>query len=353
MRNALIGFPLSGKTTLFHTLCEGHSHEGFAIIPVPDPRLERIIEIVHPKKVTSITMEWHDDLPALIPDKPETVRSTLTEARQMECLVCVLRMFDTPYAPYHTDINPLRDLRFWMEECLLTDLQTVENRMERLGKLFKIHKESAADRAEVQVLERMKAALEAGTPIRELEDLPHDVLIRMRGFGLLSAKPVVALVNVSESLLGHEDSNEAYQELKPFCEAHAITLFSLCVPFERDLLALEPDERAEFLQMVGLSEPRLPAFVRCVYDQFEVNVFYTVGNDTRAWLLPKGGTAQEAAGVIHSDLARGFIRAEVCHFEDFVACGGWDAAHKAGKTRLEGREYRVQDGDVIHIRFNV
>jgi ribosome-binding ATPase YchF (GTP1/OBG family) len=353
MKIALIGFPLSGKTTLFHTLCEGHAHEGYASVPVPDARLERIIELAKPKKVTPTAMEWHDDLPELIPDKPETVRGTLTVARQLECLVCVLRLFDTPYAPYHADISPLRDLRFWMEECLLTDLQTVENRLGRLGKLFKIHKESAADRAEAQVLERMKVVLETGTPLRELEDLPNDMAMRMRGFELLSAKPVVALVNVSESLLGQEDSSEAYQELKPFCEAHSISLFSLCIPFERDLLELEPSERTEYLQMMSMSEPRLPAFVRCVYDQFEVNRFYTVGNDTRAWLLPKGGTAQEAAGIIHSDLARGFIRAEVCHFEDFVACGGWDAAHKAGKTRLEGREYRVQDGDVINIRFNV
>jgi len=353
MRIALIGFPLSGKTTLFHALCEGHTHEGFASVPVPDPRLERIIEVVQPKKVTHVTMEWHDDLPIVIPDKPETALSTLTAARQLECLVCVLRLFDTPFAPYHTEINPSRDLRFWMEECLLTDLQTVENRLERLGKLFKIHKESAADRAEAQVLERMKAALEAGTPIRELEGLPHEVLVRMRGFGLLSAKSVVALANVSESLLGQEDSSDVYKELKPYCSAHSIAMFSLCAPFERDLLELEPSERTEYLQMMGLSEPRLPAFVRCVYDLFEVLVFYTIGQDTRAWLLRKGGTALEAAGLVHSDLARGFIRAEVCHFEDFVACGGWDAAHKAGKTRLEGREYRVQDGDVIHIRFNV
>lgn len=351
MKIALIGFPLSGKTTLFEAISQGQSRDGIASVPVPDPRLDKIIEIAKPKKVTPVSLEWHDDIPDIVTDKPETVRTTLSAARQMDLLVCVLRLFDTPFAPYHTDIHPLRDLRFWLEECLLTDLQTVENRLERLKKLFQSRKESAADRAEAQILETMRAALSEGKPVRLLE-IPEETLNKMRGFGLLSAKPMIAVANLSESLLGKPEA-DPLPALRALCEEQGIGLCTICATFERDLLALSPEEQEEYLEMAELESPQLPSLIRQVYDQCRLQVFYTIGEDTRAWLLSRGSSAVEAAGVIHSDLARGFIRTEVITFEDFEAHGGWDPAHKAGKMRLEGREYIVKDGDALHIRFKV
>ncbi len=270
----------------------------------------------------------------------------------MDALVCVVRLFDSPYAPYHTSIDPVRDLRFWLDEFLLSDMQVIENRLERLQKLFQSHKENAGDRAEHALLERMRQAVEKGESLKTLE-IPRDLEPRLRGFGFLTRKPMVVVANISESLLGNESQDARYCSLQSLCKEQNLPLVPLCASFERDLLQVPEEERAEFLAMVGLTESRLPLLVRTVYEQLHVQVFYTIGNDSRAWLLPIGGTALDAAATIHSDLARGFIRAEVCPAEEVLAHGGWQGAQKANKVRLEGRDYVMRDGDVVYIRFNV
>ncbi|MFQ3610041.1 MAG: DUF933 domain-containing protein [Fimbriimonadales bacterium] len=352
MKIALIGVPLSGCTTLFHALSGGHGRDGIASVPLPDPRFVELARQAGAKKIVPVSLEWHDDLPIWQPDKPETVRQPLSVARQMDALVCVIRLFDSPYAPYHTEINPVRDLRFWLDEFLLSDMQVIENRLERLQKLFQSHKESAGDRAEYALLEQMRHAIEQGESLRTI-DIPRDLEPRLRGFGFLTRKPLVVVANVGESQLGQEAQDPHYQALLELCQSLQIPLVPLCASFERDLQEVPQEERAEFLAMVGLTESRLPLLVRKVYEQLHVQVFYTIGNDSRAWLLPIGGTALDAAGTIHSDLARGFIRAEVCSAEEVLAHGGWQGAQKANKVRLEGRDYVMRDGDVIYIRFNV
>ncbi|CUU01222.1 MAG: DUF933 domain-containing protein [Fimbriimonadales bacterium] len=347
MKVGLLGFPQSGCTTLFEALSGGQAREGVASVPIPDPRLDALARLAGAKKVVPAALEWHDDLPPWYPDKPETVRQTLSVARQMDALVLVLRAFESPYAPYHAPVDPIRDLQFWLDEFALSDLQVIENRLERLKKLFQSHKESALDKAEAVVLERMAAQIhERGT--LEGVEIPRELEGRMRGYGLLTRKPRVIVLNLNESALGNEAAL-----LEPLQKLTDLPIVPLSATFERDLIPLPENERAEFLQMVGLDAPRLPTLVQTVYQQLHVQVFYTVGADTRAWLLPVGGTALDAAGVIHSDIARGFIRAEVCHADEVIAAGGWQNAHKAHKVRMEGKDYCMRDGDVIHVRFNV
>ncbi len=352
MKIALLGFPLSGRTTLFNALSGGHARDGVASIPIPDPRLEALARQANAKKITPAALEWRDDLPDFNPDKPEMIRQTLSFARQSDALVCVLRAFDSPYAPYHAPIDPVRDLQFWLDEFVLSDLQVIENRLERLAKLFQSHKESAADRAEHALLSQMHAALSAGESLAAFK-IPSDMEARLRGFGFLTRKPMVVVANISESLLGDEARSEMLASLQALCTAHGLPMMSLCATFERDLRQLAESEQAEFLQMMGVTEPALPRLVRLVYEQLNLQVFYTLSDDTRAWLLRKGGTALDAAAIIHSDLARGFIRAEVCHADEVLAAGGWKAAHKAGKVQLVGKEYVMRDGEVIYVRFNV
>lgn len=353
MKVALLGFPLSGRSTLFDALAGGRAHEGVASIPIPDARLEMLAQQAGAKKVTPATLEWHDDLPEFDPLKPESVRQPLSAARQSDALVLVLRAFDSPYAPYHAPVDPVRDLNFWLDEFVLADLQVVENRLERLTKLFQSHKESASDRAEYTWLQQFQRVLNAGESPLTLE-VSRELEPRLRGFGFLTRKPVVVVANLSEQLVGQEQRYEPIQRLQALCEARGLPLVPLCATLERELRQLPTAEQAEFLQLLGVSEPALPRLVQAVYKQLRLQVFYTVyGEETRAWLLREGGTALEAAATIHSDMARGFIRAEVCHADEVIAAGGWKAAHKAGKVQLVGREYLLRDGDVIQVRFNV
>ncbi len=344
---------LSGRTTLFDALSQGHAREGVATVPLPDPRLEQLASLEHAKKVVPAALEWHDDLPDALPDQPARVRAALNQARTMELLVCVVRWFDSPYAPYHAPIDPARDLRFWLDEFVLSDLQVIENRLERLTRLFQSHKESAGDRAEAQVLQELRTRLQQGESLRELHFAP-EMEARLRGFGLLTRKPLVVVANLAENLLGSEQSHPEWQLLHAPCQQVSAPLIALSAPFERDLQPLPLEERAPFLQMVGLTEPRLNQLVQAVYEQLGVQRFYTlVGGDVRAWLLRRGGTALEAAATIHTDMAKGFIRAEVCPADEVIACGGWQAVHRAGKVHLIGRDHGLHDGDVVQIRFNV
>lgn len=352
MKIALIGFPLSGRTTLFEALSGGHARDGVASVPIPDARFEALAKQAGAKKITYAAFEWRDNLPDFNPEKPETVRQPLSLARQSDALVCVVRLFENPYVPYHAPIDPVRDLKFWLDEFTLSDLQVIENRLERLTKLFQSHKESAPDRAEYALLERMHRAVSAGESLRALE-IPHDLESRLRGFGFLTRKPMVVVANISERVLGDEARSEPLRRLQAVCDERELPLISLCATFERDLRQLPESEQTEFLHLMGVSEPMLPKLVRTVYEQLHLQVFYTLGDDSRAWLLPKGGTALDAAATIHSDLARGFIRAEVCHADDVLAAGGWKAAQKANKVQLVGKEYVMRDGEVLHVRFNV
>jgi hypothetical protein len=218
-----------------------------------------------------LAFEWRDDLPDFNPDKPETARQPLSLARQSDALVCVLRAFDSPYAPYHAPIDPARDLRFWLDEFVLSDLQVIENRLERLTKLFQSHKESAADRAEHALLSQMHAALSAGESLAAFE-IPSDLEARLRGFGFLTRKPMVVVANIGESLLGDEARSEMLASLQAVCDAHGLPMMSLCATFERDLRHLPESEQAEFLQMMGVAEPALPRLVRLVYEQLHLQV---------------------------------------------------------------------------------
>ncbi len=353
MKIGFIGFWQSGRTTLFDALSGGHAREGVATVPLPDPRLERLAVLEHAKKVAYAMLEWHDDLPDALPDKPDTLRAALTTARAMDALVIVLRLFDSPYAPYHATIDPARDLRHWLDEFILSDLQAIENRLERLQRLFQSHKESAGDRAEAQLLNELRAKLNRGESLRGLE-VSHEMDARLRGFGLLMRKPLIAVANLAERVLGSETRLPEWQPLQSLCEGADIPLIALCASFERDLHQLPEEERAPFLQMMGLSEPRLNTLIQAVYAQLGVQRFYTlVGGDVRAWLVRRGATALEAAATVHTDMAKGFIRAEVCHADEVIAVGGWHAAHRAGKVHLVGRDHPLRDGDVVQIRFNV
>lgn len=352
MKVGLVGFAASGKSTLFSAISRGSARDGIASVPAPDDRLNRIVAIVKPKKVVSVHIEWHDDLPDPQTEDKPSAKATLSAAREMDALVVVLRLFDTPFAPFHSAIDPSRDLRFFLDEFALSDLQAVENRIERLHKQIGTHREAPSDKTEMLSLERIMKALNSGKSVADVEASNEDRQ-RLASFSFLTQKPVVVAANVPEGILGRETSDQGYARLAELCTGLNLPLVALSATFEHEHAMAEEHEKAEYLELVGLSEARLESLQQSVFGRFGKQLFYTVGDDTRSWPLPIGGSALEAAGIIHSDLARGFIRAEVCHYEDFVECGGWQPAHHAGRTKLEGREYRLKDGDVINIRFKV
>lgn len=356
MKVGLIGFGASGKSTLYRAAARGLAKGDVTAVPVPDPRFDAIVAQVKPKKVTPATVILHDNLESASGSGKMFSQRFLDEARKMDLLLHVVRAFDSPMAPYHAEVDPLRDEDAMSVELVLADLQIVENRLERLAKSLTARNPGSPDYMEKQTFERIKGPLEEGTPIRALELTEDDETI-CRNYQFLSAKPMVVAFNIAESPLspmnggerglGGEGLERRIAELA----SKATPAFCVSAPIEEELSQLEADDQAEFLAGLGLTEPASDKVIRAVYDALGLITFFTAGeNETRAWPLRRGSNAVKAAGTIHTDIAKGFIRAEVVHYADYAACGSLDQAYSAGKMSLEGKEYIVQDGDLLHIR---
>ncbi len=362
MRIGIIGLPATGKTTLFRLMCEtGGSHVGtqsakepnVAVVKVPDPRLDHLAAIFRPKKVTPATMEFVDFV-ALTrgAGKGEGLGSHyLSQMRQADALLHVLRDFDDPgVAHVETTVDPVRDAALVTTELLLADLDTVEKRIGRLELDLKKGKKDEAVR-ELDLLRRCHEWLTEEKPIRDLPTSPDEDKV-LRGFTLLTARPLLLLLNVGEEKLGRSNPNvERLQSLT----GKDVAVTQLCLKVEWEVSQLSPEDAEAFRKDLGLTADGFAEVVRGCFNLLDLITFYTGegGEETRAWTIPRGSTALKAAGAIHTDLERGFIRAEVVNFADLESCGSMATVRKKGLHRVEGKEYQVQDGDIVLIRFNV
>jgi len=346
---AVIGFGQSGRTTLYRAASRGQAKGDVTAVPVPDPRFDTIVAQVKPKKQTPATVILHDDLePVQGGAQKMFSQRFLDEARKADVYLHVVRAFESPTSPYHDDINPQRDLEAVDVEMIVTDLGVVENRLERLKKSQNVKTSGHSDMQEQILFTRIKEPLENGTPMRDMEFDEEELKI-VRNYQFLSAKPTVLAFNVGED----EAATPGPAVAKLIAEqmAKGTQAFAVCATIEEEIAQLDPADQPEFLESLGLKEPASHRVVQAMYDALGLITFFTAGeNDTRAWPLKRGSSALKAAGTIHNDIAKGFIRAEVVHYADYVEAGSLDAAYKANKMHLEGKEYVIQDGDLLHIR---
>lgn len=358
MYTAIIGLPASGKTTVFQTLTGADSAGTRAggkvhtrIVPVPDARLHVLAEMHQARKVTPATITFADPDLTGYHSTRAYVESLLPLVRDADALAHVVRAFDDPAAPHpQGSIDPVRDLSHLNGELLVADLVVIEKRLERLSKDRQKIK-SADLEHEYALLQRCQAAIEAEQPVRSLT-LSDDEAKRLRGFGLLTSKAQLVVLNLDEA---HSARASAYLDaLAAHTQQTDTDVMPLYGKIEGEIAQLPPEEAAAFLADLGLQESGLDRFVRASYALLGLCSFFTAGEkETRAWTIPRQTSALHAAGTIHSDLARGFIRAEVVHYDELVASGSLAKARETGKLCLEGKEYPVQDGDVLLIRFHV
>ena len=358
MKIGIIGLSSVGKSTLFQLLTGaaaappgGRPEARVGIARVPDVRVDRLAEMYKPKKKTWATVEYVD-----VPGVAKGEGQALVDQpalRGVDALVHVLRAFASDTVP-HPDgsVDPLRDAKIMELELILADLGTVERRLERLEANIK-KANRADDVAERAVFLKLKQALEEERPLREVE-LTDEERRRLRSYSFLSEKPIVLVVNLGEDEVKDAAGALARTGLQALGDRPATALCPVAAPIEMEIAQLPPEDARAFMEDLGLAEPGLDRVIRTSYALLGLISFLTAGEDEcRAWTIRRGTRAQQAAGTIHSDIERGFIRAEVVPFDELVRAGSLAACREKGTLRLEGKEYVVQDGDVINFRFNV
>jgi GTP-binding protein YchF len=359
LRAALIGFPASGKSTLFQLMTSakdaprGKGDVAIGISKVPDARLDTLTAMYNPRKRVPATVEFTD----LIAPARSGAQALVDVAayKNADALVHVVRAFRDESVPHPAgSVNPARDAQAMEDELLLADLGVAERRLERIDKDLKKGRTPELEK-ERDLVQRCKDALEQGTPLRALQ-LAGEDLKRLRGFQFLSAKPLLLVINLDESDVADVGADveraAAKSGLTAFLAHAATRAVALCTRIELEIAQLEGGDQAAFLADLGLSESGLDRVIRTTYDLLGYMSFFTVGEDEcRAWSIARGTAAQLAAGEIHSDIQRGFIRAEVVSYAALTARGSMTACREHGEVRLEGKEYIVDDGDIINFRF--
>lgn len=357
MQTGIIGLPQSGKTTLFRILTKAHLDEKAAraathvgIARVPEPRLAQLAAIYNPKKITYATVEYVD-VGGVSRDRARDA-SVLAPLREVDALAHVLRVFDDPAVPHSAgSVDPLRDAVSLDLELMLSDLEQIERRIERVEKDLKKKKETALE-FELALLLRCRAAIQAETPLRELEFSPEEKKA-LTGFMFLSLRPMLYVLNLGDDEAPQLDSAMQRHGLEKLAGKPQSAVVAVCGRIEAELAELEDAAAAELLTAYGLKEPGLHRLIRATYELLGLIPFFTAGEpEVRAWTIARGTNAQKAAGAIHTDIERGFIRAEVVRCEDLLAAGSIPAAREKGQVRLEGKEYVVQEGDVILFRHS-
>src|SRR5271170_3934265 len=358
MKTGIIGLPQVGKTSLFKILTKakledrGHSREAhIGVARVPDERLDKLSALYSPRKTTYATVEYVDV--AAIGQEALKETAFLSSLRNVDALIHVLRAFEDDSIPHVGVIDPLRDFKNVDFDLIISDLSQVEKRLERLEKDLK-SKRTPETEKEHALLLRAKEFLESEKPLRELE-MTADERKLIRGFTFLSQKPILYVLNISESTtLGADlEGAVAKYKLEEIAARPNAGATAICGKVEAELAEMDDEEAAEFLGSYGLAESGLRRLIRKSYELLGLISFFTVGEDEcRAWTVAVNSRAQEAAGAIHSDLEKHFIRAETIHWDTLLAAGSEAVARSQGTLRLEGKDYLVQDGDVMHIRHS-
>jgi GTP-binding protein YchF len=357
----IVGLPNVGKSTLFNALTEaGIQAENYpfctidpnvGIVPIPDPRLDKLAEIVKPQKIINTTMEFVD-IAGLVEgaSKGEGLGNKfLAHIRETDAICMVVRCFDDDNVVHVSgSVDPLRDIEVINTELALADLETVEKAINRVAKVAKSGDKDA--REKLTFIELVRTHLDAGKLVITM-DLDEDRRQVINELHLLTAKPVMYVANVKED--GFEN-NPYLDAVRQRADEEGAQVVALCAAIEAELVELDPEERREYLEELGFDEPGLNRVIRAGYRLLGLQTYFTAGEkEVRAWTVPVGATAPQAAGAIHTDFEKGFIRAETIAYDQFIACNGEHGAREAGKLRLEGKDYIVQDGDVMHFRFNV
>ena len=364
MKIGIVGLPNVGKSTLFNSITKAGAEcanypfctiePNVGVVAVPDERVEKLAEIYNPQKVTNAVVEFVD-IAGLVrgASKGEGLGNKfLSHIREVDSILQVVRCFENSNI-VHVDgnIDPLRDIETINLELIFADLETIEKRLDRARKLLKADKKY---QFEIDTLEKVKETLNNGKCARTLDYTDEEKDVLKESF-LLTLKPVLYVANVSENELENADLNENVKRVKEFAKTESAEVIPLCVKIEEELSVLEKEEKQEMLEALGLEESGLDKLIKASYKLLGLMSFLTAGEpEVRAWTIKIGTKAPQAAGKIHSDIERGFIKAEVVSFEDLMKCdGSMVQAREKGLIRQEGKEYIMQDGDIVLFRFNV